>query len=68
MEEKMKGLDKLISGVNDYCNENGIEYLFAAVAGDGDFVKLSHNTLTNAVLKESAKVVQLLLTNPVKVF
>ena len=61
MEEKMKGLDELVTGVDNYCNENGIEYLFAAVAEGGKYTKISHNTIANAVLKEAAKVIQTLV-------
>lgn len=61
MEEKMKGLDPIISEVDTYCNENGIEYLFAAVAEGGKYTKISHNTIANAILKEAAKVVKTLI-------
>lgn len=61
MEEKMKGLDKMISEVDTYCNDNSIEYLFAATAEGGKYTKISHNTIANAILKEAAKVVQTLI-------
>lgn len=61
MEEKMKGLDNLIGKVGDYCNENNIEYIFAATAENGTYVKIAHNTIANAVLKEAAKVIQTLI-------
>lgn len=61
MEEKMNGLDKLVSEVDTYCNENSIEYLFAAIAEGGKYTKISHNTVANAILKEAAKVVQTLV-------
>lgn len=61
MEEKMEGLDTLISEVDTYCNDNSIEYLFAAVAEGGKYTKISHNTIANAILKEAAKVIQTLV-------
>lgn len=61
MEEKMKGLDKLITEVNKYCNDNNIEYVFTAVADGGKYVKLSRNTITNAVLKNADKILQALI-------
>lgn len=61
MEEKMNGLDKLVGEVDTYCTENKIEYVFAAVADGGKFVKISHNTVANTILKEAAKVIQTLV-------
>ena len=61
MEEKMKGLEKLIEGVAEYCTENKIEYVFAAVAENGKHVRIAHNTLANTILKESSKVIQALI-------
>ena len=61
MEEKMKGLDTLIKEVNVYCNKNNIEYLFSAVAEGGKYVKISHNTIVNVILKEANKVIQTLI-------
>jgi len=58
MEEKMNGLNELVGKVDTYCNENKIEYVFAAVAEGGKYVKVSHNTVANAILKEAAKVIQ----------
>ena len=61
MEDKMEGLEKMVEGISEYCNENKIEYVFAAVAEEGKRTLLSHNTIANAILKESAKVVQTLI-------
>ncbi len=61
MEEKMNGLDEIVVKIGDYCNENGIEYIFAAVAEGGKFTKLSHNTIANTILKESSKVMRTLI-------
>lgn len=61
MEEKMVGLDEMVKKVGDYCNENGIEYVFAAVAEGGKFTTISHNTIANTILKESSKVVRALI-------
>ena len=61
MNEKMEGLEKLVEGVAEYCNENKIEYIFAAVAEEGKHQLISHSTLANTILKESAKIVQTLI-------
>lgn len=61
MNDKMEGLEKMIEGVSTYCNENKIEYIFAAVADEGKHQFISHSTLANNILKESAKVVQSLI-------
>lgn len=61
MEEKMEGLNKLVGEVDTYCNENKIEYLFAAVAEGGKHIKISRNTVANTVLKEAAKVIETLI-------
>lgn len=61
MEEKMNGLDTLISEVDTYCNENSIEYIFSAVAEGGKYTKISYNTIANSILKEAAKVIQTLV-------
>lgn len=61
MDEKMEGLEKMVEGISEYCNENKIEYIFAAVAEEGKHTLLSHNTIVNNILKESAKVVQALI-------
>jgi hypothetical protein len=61
MEEKMEGLNKIFDGVKDYCEENSIEYLFAATAENGKYVKISNNSIANSVLKEAAKIVQTLI-------
>lgn len=58
MEEKMNGLNEMMKGVNTYCNDNKIEYIFAAIAEGGKHTIVSHNTLANAILKEAAKVIQ----------
>lgn len=61
MEEKMNGLNEMIVKVGEYCTENGIEYIFAAVAEDGKRTIASHNTIANTILKESAKVMKALI-------
>jgi hypothetical protein len=61
MEEKMNGLQEMMVGVSDYCNENKIEYIFAAVAEGGTHSLISHNTIANTILKEAAKVIQTLV-------
>jgi hypothetical protein len=61
MEEKMKGLEILVSEVDTYCNENSIEYLFTAVAEGGKHTLIKHNTVANAILKEAAKIVKTLI-------
>ena len=61
MEEKMEGLNELVKGVDTYCNDNKIEYLFAAVAENGKYIKISRNTVANAILKEAAKVIETLI-------
>ena len=61
MEENMKELNQVFEGVKDYCDKNSIEYLFAAVADDGKFVKISRSTLTHTILKEAAKVLDTLI-------
>jgi N-acetylglucosamine kinase-like BadF-type ATPase len=61
MEEKMNGLNELINGVDTYCNDNKIEYLFAAVAEEGKHVLIKHNTVANVILKEAAKIVKTLV-------
>ena len=61
MEEKINGLNELVTKVGDYCNENGIEYVFAAVAEGGKYTKTSHNNTTNVILKEAAKILKQLI-------
>jgi hypothetical protein len=61
MNEKMEGLEKMIEGVSTYCNDNKIEYVFAAVAEEGKHQFVSHSALANTILKESAKVIQTLI-------
>ena len=61
MEEKMKGLDTLVEGIATYCSDNGIEYIFAATAENGKHSRIAHNILTNAILKETSKVVKTLI-------
>lgn len=61
MNEKMEGLEKMIEEVSTYCGENKIEYIFAAVAEEGKHQLVSHSTLANNILKESAKVIQTLI-------
>jgi len=61
MEEKMNGLDEMVEKVGAYCNDNGIEYIFAAVAEGGKYTKLAHNTIANTILKESSKVMRTLI-------
>jgi hypothetical protein len=58
MEEQMNGLNEMMKGVNTYCNDNKIEYIFAAVAEGGKHTIVSHNTIANSILKEAAKVIQ----------
>ena len=61
MNEKMEVLETMVEGISTYCNENKIEYVFAAVAEEGKHTLLSHSTLANNILKESAKVIQTLI-------
>lgn len=61
MEEKMNGLNEMVGKVGEYCNENKIEYVFAAVAEGGKHTLISHNTVANTILKEAAKVIQTLV-------
>lgn len=61
MDEKMNGLNEMVVKVGDYCNENKIEYIFAAVAEEGKHSLISHNTISNTILKEAAKVVQTII-------
>jgi len=61
MKEKMESLNLLVKGVDKYCNDNGIEYLFAATAEEGKYTHISHNTITNAILKEAAKIVKTII-------
>lgn len=61
MEEKMNGLNEMVLKVSDYCDENKIEYIFAAVAEGGKHTIISHNTLASTVLKEATKVIQALV-------
>ncbi len=61
MEEKMNGLNEMVEKVGEYCNENGIEYIFAAAAEGGKHTITSHNTIANTILKESAKVMKALI-------
>lgn len=61
MDEKMNGLNKMVDKIGEYCNENKIEYIFAAVAEEGKHSLISHNTVANSILKEAAKVVQTLV-------
>jgi hypothetical protein len=58
MEEKMNGLQEMVKGIDTYCNDNKIEYVFAAIAEEGKHSLISHNIITNAILKEAAKVIQ----------
>ena len=61
MNEKMEVLEKMVEGISEYCGENKIEYVFAAVAEEGKHQLVSHSTLANTILKESAKVIQTLI-------
>ena len=61
MNEKMEVLEGMVEGISTYCAENKIEYVFAAVAEEGKHTLLSHSTLANNILKESAKVIQTLI-------
>ena len=61
MNEKMEVLEKMVGEISEYCGENKIEYIFAAVAEEGKHTLLSHSTLANNILKESAKVIQTLI-------
>ena len=61
MDEKMEVLEGMVEGISTYCGENKIEYVFAAVAEEGAHTLLSHSTLANNILKESAKVIQTLI-------
>lgn len=61
MDEKMKELETMVEGISEFCGENKIEYIFAAVAEEGKHQLISHSTLANTILKESAKVVQTLI-------
>lgn len=61
MEEKMNSLNEMVLKVGDYCDENNIEYIFAAVAEGGKHTIISHNTLAHAVLKEATKVIKTLV-------
>ena len=61
MNEKMEVLEGMVEGISTYCGENKIEYVFAAVAEEGKHTLLSHSTLANNILKESAKIVQTLI-------
>lgn len=61
MNEKMEVLETMVGEISKYCGENKIEYVFAAVAEEGKHTLLSHSTLANNILKESAKVIQTLI-------
>ena len=61
MNEKMEVLETMVGEISTYCGENKIEYIFAAVADEGKHTLLSHSTLANNILKESAKVIQTLI-------
>ena len=61
MNEKMEVLETMVGEISTYCGENKIEYVFAAVAEEGKHTLLSHSTLANNILKESAKVIQTLI-------
>ena len=56
----MKELETMVEGIEKYCGDNKIEYVFAAVAEEGAYTLLSHSTLANNILKESAKVIKAL--------
>ena len=60
MEDKMKELETMVEGISECCGENKIEYIFAAVAEEGKHQLISHSTLANTILKESAKVIKAL--------
>jgi hypothetical protein len=60
MEEKMEVLEGMVEGISKFCGENKIEYVFAAVADEGKHTLLSHSTLANNILKESAKIIKTL--------
>ena len=60
MDEKMKELETMVEGISEFCGENKIEYIFAAVAEEGKHQLISHSTLANTILKESAKVIKAL--------
>ena len=61
MDEKMKELEIMVEGISEFCGENKIEYVFAAVASEGKHQFISHSALANTILKESAKVIQTLI-------
>lgn len=63
MNEEMNGLEEMMKGVTTYCNDNKIEYVFAAVADGGKRSLVSHNMIANVVLKESAKIIKALTGN-----
>lgn len=60
MNEKMEKLEKMVKVVGDYCDENKIEYVFAATDNEGTS-RLIRNVVNNVVLKESISIIEKLV-------
>jgi hypothetical protein len=57
----MDELKKLIHDVRNYCTDNDIEYVFAAIDTNNKYTKVSTNVETNVVLKKAVDILKRLL-------
>lgn len=59
MEEDMKILELMVSeDIGTFCEEKGIEYVFAAVSKDGKNSIIANNELSNIILKKAFKILR----------